>query len=331
MRLVVPLLVGASLACATLSNPASAARPDELRQSVVRSLAILQKSQAVFDKQATCASCHSQIAPLVAGIVARDKGVAMDEAVLARQRTSVIETVDSRRDSNLAHTVNGGAHAVVGALMGGVIEAKAPASEGTDAAVILLLGKQLPGGNWSSLGVRFPAGTTDFELTANAVRAIDAYAPPSMRKEADQRIAKARAWLVATRAPDDNDALVNRLQGLVWARAPASALSKARADLIGGQKSDGGWAQMPDLASDAYATAATLIAFHTAGMKPSDPVYQRGVDYLLRTQAADGSWYVKTRALPLQPPIDSGFPYGRDQWISAWATAYAAEAIAYAL
>ena len=28
---------------------------------------------------------------------------------------------------------------------------------------------------------------------------------------------------------------------------------------------------------------------------------------------------------------DAGFPYGRDQWISAWATAYAATAMAYAL
>lgn len=331
MRLAIPLLLSASLACAALAQPASAARTDDVRRSVAGALAILQKSQAVFDKQATCASCHSQIAPLVAGLAAREKGVPLDETVLTRQRASIIDTIDSRRESNLSHTVNGGAHAVVGSLMGGVIEAKAPASEGTDAAVILLMGKQLPSGAWSSIGVRFPAGTTDFQLTANAVRAIDAYAPPSMRKEADRRIAGARAWLVANHAPNESDALVNRLQGLVWAKAPGAAIAKARADLVATQRPDGGWAQTPALASDAYATGAALLAFHFAGMKPSDPVYQRGVDFLLRTQAADGSWFVKTRALPLQPPIDSGFPYGRDQWISAWATAYSAEALAYAL
>ena len=70
---------------------------------------------------------------------------------------------------------------------------------------------------------------------------------------------------------------------------------------------------------------------HKAGVQPSEPAYRRGVDYLLRTQAADGSWHVTAHALPIQPPIDSGFPYGRDQWISSWATAYAASAIAYAL
>jgi hypothetical protein len=40
---------------------------------------------------------------------------------------------------------------------------------------------------------------------------------------------------------------------------------------------------------------------------------------------------VKAHALPIQPPIDPGFLYGPDQWISTWATAYAVEAMAYAL
>jgi hypothetical protein len=63
----------------------------------------------------------------------------------------------------------------------------------------------------------------------------------------------------------------------------------------------------------------------------SGPQYERGVQYLLRTQQADGSWYVKTRALAFQPYFESGFPYGYDQWISAAATSWATMALAAAL
>ena len=59
----------------------------------------------------------------------------------------------------------------------------------------------------------------------------------------------------------------------------------------------------------------------------SDAAYQRGVQFLLKTQQEDGSWYVKTRALALQPWFDAGFPHGHDQWISAAGTNWAAMAL----
>ena len=80
--------------------------------------------------------------------------------------------------------------------------------------------------------------------------------------------------------------------------------------------------------SDAYATGQALYALNVAGkMAVSSPVYQKGVDYLLRTQAPDGTWHVETRAIWLQPYFESGFPYGRDQFISAAGTAWAVMAL----
>jgi N-acyl-D-amino-acid deacylase len=80
--------------------------------------------------------------------------------------------------------------------------------------------------------------------------------------------------------------------------------------------------------SDAYATGQTLVALRDAGvLTVSSPAYQRGVKFLLDTQASDGSWYVKTRALPIQPYFESEFPYGGDQWISAAATNWATMAL----
>jgi hypothetical protein len=82
------------------------------------------------------------------------------------------------------------------------------------------------------------------------------------------------------------------------------------------------------MGSDAYATGEALYALHLAGKMPTtDPVYQKGVDYLRQTQAVDGSWHVKTRSIPVQPYFESGFPYGHDQWISAAGTSWAAMAL----
>jgi hypothetical protein len=88
---------------------------------------------------------------------------------------------------------------------------------------------------------------------------------------------------------------------------------------------------MLGLDSDAYATGSVLMALHLAGaLSTNDPAYRRGVEYLIRTQRSDGSWFVKSRSKPFQPYFESGFPHGKDQFISAAATAWAVGAIALA-
>jgi mono/diheme cytochrome c family protein len=62
-------------------------------------------------------------------------------------------------------------------------------------------------------------------------------------------------------------------------------------------------------------------------MPVTDPVYQRGVAFLLRTQFEDGSWWVRSRTWPFQPHFNGQFPHGKDQWISQGATAWAAMAL----
>jgi hypothetical protein len=96
------------------------------------------------------------------------------------------------------------------------------------------------------------------------------------------------------------------------------------------QRPDGGWGQTDYMQSDAYATGETLWALHEGGMPVSDPVFRRGVAYLLATQADDGTWHVVTRSLSFQPYFQSGFPYDHDQWISQSGTAMAAIGLTFA-
>ena len=61
-------------------------------------------------------------------------------------------------------------------------------------------------------------------------------------------------------------------------------IERSAAEVKKMQRSDGGWAQLDQLAPDAYATGIAMYALAQYGMSPQDAIYRRGVDYLLSTQ-----------------------------------------------
>jgi hypothetical protein len=123
---------------------------------------------------------------------------------------------------------------------------------------------------------------------------------------------------------------VMQLLGLRWAGVSDQVMAARQRELVELQRADGGWAQTPHLASDAYATGQAIYTLRELGTAATDPAVQRGVAFLLRTQADDGTWMVKSRAMKIQPYFESGFPYGHDQWISQTGTAWAAMALSAA-
>jgi squalene cyclase len=122
-----------------------------------------------------------------------------------------------------------------------------------------------------------------------------------------------------------------RLMGLVWTGAPKPRIAEAITAIRARQEADGGWSQFSRTEPDAYATGLSLYALHVAGVPASDPAYRKGVAYLLGSQYQDGAWLVKTHSFPVQVYFESGFPFGRHQWISAAGTSWASLAIAQTL
>jgi hypothetical protein len=160
-----------------------------------------------------------------------------------------------------------------------------------------------------------------------AIFALKTYTPEAQKADTAARLARAAAWLEKAK-PSTTQERAFQLLGLAWANGSQKVIAEAARALTATQKPAGGWSQLPAMEPDAYATGQALYALHTAAKLPTTaPVYQKGVDYLLNTQAADGSWLVRTRSIWIQPYFESGFPYSHDQWISAAGTSWAAMAL----
>ena len=145
----------------------------------------------------------------------------------------------------------------------------------------------------------------------------------------DHAIRAAASWLENAQ-PQSTEDRVFRLFGLTWAGASDAIRQSAVRDLVTAQRPDGGWAQLSSLQSDAYATGEVLVALREAGIRSDDAVYRKGVQFLLKNQLADGSWFVSTRSHPTQIYFESGFPHGANQYISAAATNWATRALVLA-
>jgi ankyrin repeat protein len=296
-----------------------------ISEAVGPALALLEKQSHNFIRIAGCNSCHAQDLPSASAGVARDHGLPAPKEI--PQLPQSMHTLNPERIMDLTVVSvpsigwemfdfgsNGVAH-----------------DEYTDATVRYVKAMQGPSGNWDAIeGRRPPMNAGVYQATALSVYTLKTYGPPAEKAETAKSMARAAAWLENAKPTKTQDKAFHLL-GLAWAGAKPAAISAARTALVAAQRSDGGWSQFPTLESDAYATGQALYALSAGGEMPaSDPVYAKGIKFLLDTQAADGSWHVRTRSIWLQPYFDSGFPYGPDQWISAAGTGWAVMALSMA-
>jgi hypothetical protein len=203
-----------------------------------------------------------------------------------------------------------------------------PANEYADAWVHHLAAIQGEDGQWYDNLPRPPIQTGDIGATALAVHGLQRYPLPGRKAEFAKQVERARRWLWNAKA-QNTDGRIYQILGLAWAGERAGKLQPLAKGLLAEQNDDGGWSQLPGLQSDAYATGQAVYVLRVgAGLEKSHPGIDRGLRFLLTNQLDDGTWYVRRRAFPFQPTnIRSGFPHGRDSWISAAATSWAVMAL----
>ncbi len=299
-----------------------------VEQAVKKSLRLLQTSPPVFFKTAGCVSCHHQSLPAMVVGFARGRGFEVDEQKARQLNETVATMMHARREELLQAITDGAAHHSVAYTLAGMAAQGLPADAVTDAMAIYLAEGQQDAGYWSTAPDRPPVQYSDYTTTALSIWGMRAYTPDGWNDEFEMRIRRARNWLLEAKPTPAMEEMAFRLLGLGWAGATSPEINGAIRDLFAAQREDGGWAQLPTLESDAYATGQALAALHLGGGMPiSHSMYQRGVAFLLKTQHEDGSWLVKSRARPFQPYFESGFPHGVNQWISICATSWAAIAL----
>jgi ankyrin repeat protein len=321
---VTRLLGGASRKPAAPSPAVShraAAATRSVPEAVEKALALLETQSYNFIRVAGCNSCHSQDLVSAAAGFARSRGLRAPREI-PQLPASMMPPPERVMDLSLVSAPST-AWELVDFGMNGV-----PRSSYTDAAVRYIKAMQTAEGNWSSNESRRPPmNAGDYQAAALTIYAMKRYGPPAEKASTDAAIARAVAWLERS-TPELTQDRAFKAIALAWADASAESAKRAAGLLLSMQRVDGGWSQMPGMESDAYATGQALYALNVTGrLSASDPIYRKGIDYLLRTQADDGSWHVRSRSIWLQPYFESGFPYGQDQFISAAGTAWASIAL----
>jgi ankyrin repeat protein len=327
--LTVGLLTVATLTARQAPRAASVSEADA-QAAATKAIALLQQSMTTWESKRSCASCHHQHMPIALLRAARQRGVAFDvpaatatAARLAAPTTNLdfavqaVMQVDPTLDS--------------GSWLNSLTDIGVAPTLATQVFARRILNRQLADGHWNTIDVRPPQSYSVVTATAVALRATQAHLPASMDAERRTATDRARAWLQKA-VPADTEERTFQLLGLSWAGAsPASLEPQVRA-LLAAQRADGGWAQLPRLGSDAYATGQVLVALHRAGgVDARHPAAQRGLTYLLSQQRQDGSWLVETRLheqdLVSPQYFETGFPHGPHQIISAMGTTWAAMAL----
>jgi hypothetical protein len=310
-------------------------RANTIEAAVQTSLPLIQKADANFVPKAACVSCHNNSFAAMAVGAARAAGFEVDEKMSKQQVRANITGLEKVRDylhQSIVQPVEDTFGAfIMGYVLAGLDAEHYKADLNTDAAAIYLKSHQMPDGEWpyGAADNRPPICSDYIGQTAIAMRGLQLYAPKPLKAEYDKAVQLAANWIAKAKSSTNEDRIW-KLQGLAWAGTNKAARQMARQDLLARQRPDGGWSDLDSMQSSVYTTGRALVSLHAAGMAASDPVYQRGIRFLLQMQNEDGSWYVRSRAMTFQPYFEAGFPHGFDQWISAAGSSFASMALSAA-
>lgn len=325
----------AVLATVLLSGSASAApdAPDAVavRAAAGRAVPLIESTAATYPSKRGCFSCHHQTMAVLALTLARDRAFKVDGKVVEAQLDLTLADLQGAEESYRQGKGQGGGATRAGyALWALELGGRKPDST-TSAVSSFLLQRDALNGYWRTSSNRPPSEFSSFTSTYVALRALATFADADQQEAVRERREKAREWLGGAEAKDTEDR-VFRLWALKASGADAGAVGSAAKQLRDTQREDGSWSQLDGQPGDAYATGSALAALHLAGGLPTgDPAYRRGLKALIDSQLPDGSWLVVSRSKAFQPYFESGFPHGKDQFISMAATGWATAALLLAL
>jgi len=303
--------------------------PDpKARAAAEHALGFLVADAAKWRKERECATCHHGTMTVWALSEAKIQGYKVDAANLAdvaKWTKERLKDIDKPRDTRPGwNMVNSPA------VYLSVMAQAAPKQEAITADELKqiaghLLRHQEADGSWAwSIAPAKNRPPPFFESDEIVTLLASMALRPHVPKDADVKSAerdsrtKASAWLAKQKPTDTTQAATFRLLVKVCAGETPAALESEIDAFVRLQNKDGGWSQLKDLPSDAYATGQALYVLSLAGVKNDRAEIQRGVQFLIAQQKDDGSWPMKSRAHPGATPFTNPVPI--TYFGSAWGT-----------
>lgn len=327
--MLAPLLL---LAIIGMTDEPKPPTPAQVREAVDRSLVYLQEEAVDWIHSRKCASCHHATMMIWTVNEAKARGYTVDQAALDEVTKWTLE--DPLQSKVLLPGPKPGEKPGPGDLStlpnvyGLLAAAAVPAdalSEASRASLKRLKAsiqeKQQPDGSWVHGGGRPPMLESQEIATLMTLVALTSPGEAGEPPDAASR-RKASDWLSKNAAGGGLQSRVLRLLVAVRSQADPTSWAGDLASILSQQRPDGGWAQTPEMGSDAFATGQTLYVLTLAGLKPDSPEADRARAFLVSTQTDDGAWPMVSR-----PAVKGGGPAKDLQPITAAATAWATLAL----
>jgi len=304
----------------------------EIKASIQKSIPLLEKgARGSLQQRKQCFNCHNQGLPVIAMTAAKSRGIAVDSELYTELVQFTAEFLNRNRQRYRDGQGQGGQIDTAGYALWTLEKGGWTPNETTAAVAEYLLIHQNQLDHYESEANRPPGEQSDFTSTYVALRGLKVFGTVEQRELIEARIERIREWLLKT-DPLDNEDRVFRLRTAQLLSLPDDVVRQASNLLKNTQNSDGSWSQTAEMAGDAYATGTALVGLHEAGgLATDDPIYRSGMAYLISQQGEDGSWHVVSHAKPFQSYFESGYPHGKDQFISSAAASWCTIALALAL
>jgi len=185
-----------------------------------------------------------------------------------------------------------------------------------EAVRALLLQWQNPNGSWNADG-QLPALRWDGEKEMNDATTM--WSLLALGAGSDAALVRSREHALAYLQTAVQGKTVQTLAlRLIVAHefGNSNQVETLRSELVDRQNADGGWSWWKDEASNAFATGQALYALGRIGRDEGDPAVARAWQFLIESQAQDGSWEVPQAAINTRPRKLNVYTF----WGAAWAT-----------
>jgi hypothetical protein len=294
------------------------------KPAIERGLSFVKEDALKWRKERECSTCHHGTMTVWAMNEAKAQGYAVAPEDLADMtkwtKDRLLKDISKPRDERPGWSMVNSSALMLSAMAQAVpTQASVTDDELKVIAGHLLRHQEIDGSwAWSSAPAKNrppPFFESDEVATLLGYMVLGPQVKADKSPERDAR-AKAAAWLAKQKPNDTTQAAAYRL--LVKVREGDKMLDADIADFLRRQNKDGGWGQLRNSPSDAYATGQALYILNLAGVKRDRAEILRGVEHLLNTQKEDGSWPMTRRGHPGVTPGPFSVPiiyFG-----STWAT-----------